>query len=108
MEQSSLSVILQNLTTPCMIAGGVILVLFLVKSIYDYSTGKGKSSPAKIVVGAIVIALVIGFIYVIGNDFDSIQKVFADIAGSGVDVVVDTAEQTLDTGSSSSAAVVSK
>lgn len=86
----SLTIILHNIAAPAAVIGGILLVLYLVKSIYDYITQKGKkSSPTGIAVGAVVILLCIGLIYVVCNDFDSVQRVFAELAGSGVDTLTD-------------------
>ena len=86
----SLSTILHNIAAPAAIVGAVFLVLYLVKSIADYTTQKGKkTNPVGIAVGAIVILLCIGLIYVVCNDFDSVQRVFADLAGTGVDTFTD-------------------
>lgn len=94
----SLPIILHNISMPATIIGFILLVAYLVKSIADYSNPKTKKgSPIAIGVGAVVILLCIGLIYVVTNDFTSVQRVFADLAGTGVDTLGDVANDVVST-----------
>lgn len=62
----------------------------MVKSIFNYTTHRSKcSSPASIVIEAMVILVCIGLIFYVTSNFETVRQSFTQIAGVGVDTVSD-------------------
>lgn len=74
------------------IIGAIVMVVYLIKAIFDYV--KGDGNVGKIVVAAIVMLFLIGLM-VVASNIVSIQGSMGEVANSAVDVVQGTATDVL-------------